>query len=182
MKEKQLNKKENNIIYVFKQIIYALFVVFILVTIFSFSNEVADVSSNTSAGVIERLINLIYKDITQEELIQKIEILQPIIRKCAHFTLYAALGFFTYNFVRTIRSKIIKNRENTTKTFLIASQIFCTTYSLTDEIHQMFIPGRSGEIRDILIDSLGAFFGILICIVFLRLVGKIITNINKQKN
>ena len=81
MKEKQLNKKENNIIYVFKQIIYALFVVFILVTIFSFSNEVADVSSNTSAGVIERLINLIYKDITQEELIQKIEILQPIIRK-----------------------------------------------------------------------------------------------------
>ena len=49
-------------------------------------------------------------------------------------------------------------------------------------MHQMFIPGRSGEIRDILIDSLGAFFGILICIVFLRLVGKIITIINKQKN
>ena len=182
MKEKQLNKKENNIMYVFKQIIYALFVVFILVTIFSFSNEVADKSSSTSAKVIEGTIKMIEPKITQEKLNLKISILQPIIRKCAHFTLYAALGFFTYNFVRTIRSKIIKNRENTTKTFLIASQIFCTTYSLTDEMHQMFIPGRSGEIRDILIDSLGALTGILICIVFLRLVRKIITIINKQKN
>lgn len=182
MKDKQDIKKENNIKYILKQIIYALFVVCIAVIIFSFSNEVADESSNTSAGVIERLINLIYKDITQEELIKKIEILQPIIRKCAHFILYASLGFFTYNFVRTIKRNILKNRENTAKTFLIISQIFCTTYSISDEIHQKFIPGRSAELRDVIIDSLGALTGILVCIVFLRLIEKIVINIKEKIN
>ena len=35
-------------------------------------------------------------------------------------------------------------------------------YATTDEIHQLFVPGRSGEVRDVLIDSLGALIGILI--------------------
>ena len=90
-------------------------------------------------------------------------------------------GFFTYNFVRTIKRNILKNRENTAKTFLIISQIFCTTYSISDEIHQKFIPGRSAELRDVIIDSLGALTGILVCIVFLRLIEKIVINL-KEKN
>lgn len=181
MKEKYIDNKA--IMYVFKQVIYALFVVCVLITIFNFSNEVADKSSGTSARVIEGTIKLVEPKITQEKLNMKIEILQPIFRKCAHFTLYAILGFFTYNFVRTIKGNNTKNNENTTKIYLIASQVFCTTYSLTDEIHQMFIPGRSCELRDILIDSIGSFVGILICIVFLRLVNTIVQKLkNKTKN
>lgn len=174
-------KKEKNKWDILKQIIYVLIVVYILITIFCFSNEVADKSSSTSAKVIEGTIRLVEPKITQEKLILKISILQPIFRKCAHFMLYASLGFFTYNFVRTIKKNIVKNKENTISVYIILSQIFCTTYAITDEIHQMFIPGRSGEIRDVLIDSIGALTGILICIFVLKVVNAILLKL-KQKN
>ena len=38
---------------------------------------------------------------------------------------------------------------------------------MTDEIHQLFISGRSGEIRDVCIDSLGVITGIIILLIIL---------------
>ena len=38
-------------------------------------------------------------------------------------------------------------------------------YSVTDEIHQMFVPGRSCELRDVAIDSCGVATGILLCTI-----------------
>ena len=40
--------------------------------------------------------------------------------------------------------------------------IFCFIYACTDEFHQLFVMGRSCEMRDVLIDTLGSFVGILI--------------------
>ena len=37
---------------------------------------------------------------------------------------------------------------------------YCVFYAAIDEIHQLFVPGRSGEIKDVLIDSCGSFIGI----------------------
>ena len=42
------------------------------------------------------------------------------------------------------------------------SSLFCFIYACTDEFHQLFVMGRSCEIRDVLIDTLGSFVGILI--------------------
>lgn len=50
------------------------------------------------------------------------------------------------------------------KTAIILSYL----YSLSDEIHQTFIPGRSGLFRDTLIDLIGIYLGIL----FLRYLKK----------
>jgi VanZ family protein len=44
--------------------------------------------------------------------------------------------------------------------FLLALLI-CILYAISDEIHQMFIPGRSGQVSDVLIDSTGGLVGIL---------------------
>jgi VanZ family protein len=38
--------------------------------------------------------------------------------------------------------------------------IFCVLLAILDEIHQIFVPGRSAEVRDVLIDTLGACFGL----------------------
>jgi VanZ family protein len=38
--------------------------------------------------------------------------------------------------------------------------ILCSLYSVTDEIHQIFIPGRTASPRDILIDTLAALGGV----------------------
>lgn len=43
-----------------------------------------------------------------------------------------------------------------------------TFYAITDEIHQCYILGRSGEIRDVLIDSAGVLTGILLNLIVRR--------------
>ena len=83
----------------------------------------------------------------------KENIVKPV-RKTAHFTEYAVLGFFTYKAV----SCDVKDRK---KAVLIA-QLISTGYASTDEIHQLFVPGREGKVFDVMIDSCGAFCGIMV--------------------
>lgn len=35
-------------------------------------------------------------------------------------------------------------------------------YGITDEIHQLFVPGRSGQVKDVIIDGAGSIVGILV--------------------
>ena len=50
-------------------------------------------------------------------------------------------------------------------------------YAVTDELHQRFIPGREGRIRDTFIDLLGIFIGVL----FIRYIFPIITKLSQDK-
>ena len=34
-------------------------------------------------------------------------------------------------------------------------------YAVTDEFHQLFVPGRSGQFSDVVLDSAGALAGLL---------------------
>ena len=43
---------------------------------------------------------------------------------------------------------------------------FCIFYATTDEFHQLFVPGRTGRLLDIGIDSCGALLGSLILLFF----------------
>ena len=43
---------------------------------------------------------------------------------------------------------------------VLLSLLICFLYACSDEIHQLFVPGRSGEARDVLIDTLGACLGV----------------------
>jgi len=55
---------------------------------------------------------------------------------------------------------------------IIAALLICVLYAASDEIHQLFIAGRSGEVRDVLIDSAGASIGIGIWMVVARILGR----------
>ena len=68
--------------------------------------------------------------------------------KTLHIIEYAVL--FTF-FVRALRNSSAKIRN----VFLLAF-IFTFWYAVTDEIHQMFVPTRQGQPRDVIIDALGA--------------------------
>ena len=46
-------------------------------------------------------------------------------------------------------------------------------YAITDEIHQIFVPNRGPAISDVLIDTSGVFFGILIAIIIIRIIENI---------
>lgn len=83
------------------------------------------------------------------------------IRKLAHVIIYYVLGMVTLAALEG--SSLIKK-----KAFFIALGI-CVLYAVGDEVHQLFILGRSAEIRDVLIDSCGALGGI----ITVRLIEKI---------
>lgn len=74
------------------------------------------------------------------------------VRKIAHFSEYALLGILAY-----INIKEYINRKP-----YIASIIFSLLYAISDEIHQIFVPGRYCAILDMAIDVCGATVGIFI--------------------
>ena len=46
----------------------------------------------------------------------------------------------------------------------------CTLYAATDEIHQLFVAGRTGKWQDVLLDSSGALAGLLLAMFMLWLI------------
>ena len=157
-----------------RRIIFLILIIVNCITIYYFSNQGADMSKNSSGRVVDFIARVFLKDmdeVQRQEVCEKI--LQPLVRKTAHFTLYAFLGFFTMNFMYSfVRFKINKGQG------MWISQAFGSFYALTDEIHQFFIEGRSCELLDVCIDSLGVFTGILLAVIIINVFRKIF----KSKN
>ena len=85
------------------------------------------------------------------------------VRKLGHFSEYAILGFFAFayfsNIFQTGREKI------QLETSFFISFLFCFSYAVSDEFHQTFVIGRDGNFIDVLLDSEGVLFGIIISII-----------------
>lgn len=136
-----------------------------MIIIYSFSNQVADISSNTSGNTIRFFVNIISSNKFDEESKEKIiSDLQPVVRKLAHFFVYTLGGILLYNLLNTYEIEFFKK--------VGIAWITGTLYSITDEIHQVFVPGRSGEIGDVLIDSSGVLVGIGIVLLFIKIFKK----------
>lgn len=147
------------------RIICIILVVLWMVLVFMLSNEQADDSSETSGNVIRWIVTIFNPNITEENLKQSVEILQPIIRKLAHFTLYTIGGLLITIMFLQFKANI---KQTKTMSFLLG-----TMYAVTDEIHQLFVPGRSGELRDVAIDSSGVLLGVVIVSLLVYIKGKI---------
>jgi VanZ family protein len=57
---------------------------------------------------------------------------------------------------------------------------FAYLYSLSDELHQFFVPGRNGRFRDTLIDLLGIFIGLVVFQFFKKTFPKLWPKIPKS--
>lgn len=73
-----------------------------------------------------------------------------LFRKLAHITEYAILTFLLFR--AYFRSNGFSRKKSVSSAI-----IFALIYSLTDEYHQTFVPGREGCLRDVVMDSLGIF-------------------------
>ena len=160
-------------------VIFIILTIILAVLIFLFSNDTGDESGSKSSRVTNLILSIVMKDFKsmseseREELVDKYSF---IVRKLAHFSEYAALGFLIYGSIFTSNLSI---RE---KKFLMVfiSWIMATIYASTDEIHQMFVAGRGPSVRDVLIDSIGAFFGVLVFFFISYLISKIKLNKNTK--
>lgn len=155
-----------------KKIISTILVILWMLTIFYFSHQQGTGSSNTSKKVANTVVNIIdlkhqMQDEQKEELVEKIE---PFIRKLAHYTIYTIGGILItncmYAYIKCDRKAVAS-----------ASSIG-VFYAVTDEIHQLFINGRSGRIVDVVIDSIGIFTGIVAYLIITKIVEIIV---NKKK-
>jgi len=131
-----------------------LVAILICMMIFSFSSETADDSTETSIGFLSKIIDLLpfTSDLTETDKAALLEVLDGTVRKCAHFAIYAALGFFLLGALR-------RTFDHSTALITI---IFCVLYAVSDEVHQFFVGGRSGQISDVFVDSFGSIAGMLV--------------------
>jgi len=145
--------------------------------VFFFSHQQGDVSSKTSEGFIKQILEMIpgitnMSDVEKENLIENIHL---IVRKLAHFSIYAVGGIIMFLW-------LIAYDFSIPKAFIMALGM-CFIYAVSDEIHQTFIADRSGEIRDVCIDTLGALTGISIVLLLKKIKEKFfVTRQPKQPN
>lgn len=117
----------------------------LMIIIFLFSAQPGSASDKTSITLTSLLFS--------GEDFDFILFLNVFVRKAAHMTEYAALTVPAWLFVSTFEIKKLWGN--------IIPFVFAAIYAATDEIHQLFVPGRSGQVRDVLIDSVGALLGIV---------------------
>ena len=135
-----------------------------MITVFMFSNQQGDKSSNTSRKVTTAVVQAI-SDKSVEENENIIEQLDKIVRKLAHYSIYTLGGILIINYAYTT-DKNIKQK-------IVYSIAFGAFYAITDELHQFFVSNRSARIFDVGIDTLGVMTGILIYILIRKLFEKI---------
>lgn len=131
-----------------------------MVLIFNLSSQVAEQSNRLSTGITEAIVKTIEKIAPNVEF--DISGFNHIVRKNAHFFAYLVLGILVLNAFR--RNEIYGYKN------VILAIIVCILYAASDETHQLFVPGRGGQVRDVIIDSTGAGVGIVINLVFTRIV------------
>lgn len=135
-----------------KKTISIVLLILWMIIIFSFSSADANKSTGTSDKVITTMIEIKDKITDQETPINEKEIIVKnssfYVRKIAHITEYLILGLLMFNALKQFN---ILN--------IYYAIILCVLYSCTDEFHQLFINGRSGSFRDVLIDTIGILLG-----------------------
>ena len=126
--------------------------------IFNFSSQSAVESDKMSTGITKIAIEAIEKVMPNAKF--NIEKFDNIVRKNAHFFIYLLLGLFVINALR--RSGVCGYRQ------AAFTLLICILYAMSDELHQIFVPGRSAQARDVIIDGAGTCLGILIYLVIIR--------------
>lgn len=160
---------------IFKRIFFLIILSITFYIIFVFSAQNGEESSYISKKVAEFVVEIISKinSIDIGKRVYYIQKLHPIIRKLAHFGIYAVVGFSTMGFMCTFdASNICK---------FVTSLGVGVIYAITDEIHQGYIPGRTPEITDVGIDSVGVLTGIFFMIALILLSEKIDNKLKKGK-
>lgn len=110
-----------------------------MVVIFMFSAKPADESSKESLFVGRMIGQIFMKDFgewTKEEQEAFAETINYPVRKAAHATEYAVLGILVL-----VRCKYQKKWNR--KRMILTAWGISTMYAATDEIHQLFVPGRA---------------------------------------
>lgn len=153
---------------ILKHVIRYILIICIIVLcckIFALSSQDGGVSAGTSRQFTEILLKTLGLECND----RTIEIINPVIRKVAHFSVYMLLGFLTMCTCETFKWQRVYKFDFST--------MFAFVFACGDELHQRLVPGRSGEFADVCLDTVGAMLGVLIVLA----IALICVQIKKKK-
>lgn len=93
--------------------------------------------------------------------------IERYVRKFAHFSEYAFGGFL---FILLFNTYEWSDRRK-----MITSIGLGVWYATTDEVHQLMVDGRNGNIVDVYIDTLGVATGVCITLLIIKLITQIVS-------
>lgn len=125
-----------------KKIIKTLLFVSWLILIYLLSAETGDQSGSLSDGILLSIAKLLKISDTKAF----VDTFGFFIRKLAHFSEYFILYILTYECFK----------EYNCPKLIVVSVLFCVLYASFDELYQLFVDGRCGQLSDVMIDSSGS--------------------------
>lgn len=159
----------------------------LMVLIYWFSDQPDTVSSEQSMRIGKLICSILvggYDTLSEVTRNQYAELIDHFVRKSAHFCEYAVLGMLTWGSFCSVRAVFGEKGRRCAETCSEAESgsrslwayrkielfawVWCICYAATDEFHQLFVLGRYGMVRDVILDSLGALTGITVCILVSR--------------
>lgn len=142
--------------------------------IFWFSSYVAEDSVEQSSYVVDIVKSKAFPELNEMQTAkdQKTvdDALSFVVRKTAHFSVCTLMGICAFAAFWMIRKKALR---------FAAAWTASIAFAVSDELHQYFVPGRSCELRDVIIDSCGAALGAGICLAAVLLME--LRRIKKEK-
>lgn len=139
-----------------------------MLVIFLFSAQPA-VDSDRVSGTVAYKVAMAYNEVfdrglTDAEMERCAENINVPIRKIAHMTEYAVCGILVF--------AVLAGYFRRGGKMYAAALLFTVLYSVTDELHQRFVPGRAGRLADVCIDTIGVVLGLFLLFVVLKVYGK----------
>lgn len=135
-----------------RKLIKFILIIICMGTIFMFSSDNSVESTKKSDSVIVKISETILrKKLTTSDKEKYIDKFVVVVRKGAHFTVYLILGLLLISFIKEFR--VINYKS------ILFAIFLAFLYACSDEVHQLFVAGRSGEFLDVLLDTFGATGG-----------------------
>lgn len=122
--------------------------------------------SSLESGFVVALMRPLFEAIG----VTDVDLMSFLVRKFAHFSEYAILGILAYGHYRARRNVTPTLGQAVAKRFVtIWPDVSVVLVPVVDECLQLFVPGRSGHPRDVLIDLAGLCTGALLAWLVSRL-------------
>lgn len=147
----------------------------IMVLIFCFSAQSGGESGSLSDSIARMLASTFVGGFDTMPIEQQTQIIAQMswpIRKTAHASEYACLAIslvitcWQLYAWRCDKKAAMSSLGRRVALVGVAAFVIAVLYACSDEVHQLFIDGRAGQITDVLVDASGAAVGcLLMCLV-----------------
>lgn len=142
-------------------VIALILLIMLYIMIFFFSSEDAESSSKVSMKVTKALMRIYYRILGGNNGQQAVSYAafsaETTVRKMAHFSEYACVGFLSYSLI------VLWYGTRWKGYLLVILQLLISAGA--DEFHQYFVPGRNASIKDVMIDTAGGIAGMIVILI-----------------